>query len=102
MGDSEVIVLSLAVGFGIGVALLMVLWACRACLGKPKTADDDHAATNAVRRQPAVPGTAEVAEQKVSIQLPARPEQVRHSLSMQTGMSISVIERRLLSLCSSP
>lgn len=76
MSDTQVIVVSLAVGFGVGIALLMVLWACKACLGKPKTADDDNAATEAarVRQQRAATAEAAVTAQQVNVQLPAAPE----------------------------
>ena len=77
MSDTQVIVVSLAVGFGVGIALLMVLWACKACLGKPKTADDDNAATEEaarVRQQRAATAEAAVTAQQVNVQLPAGPE----------------------------
>jgi hypothetical protein len=94
MSDSEVIVVSLAIGFSIGLAVLMVLWACRACLCKPKTSDDDHVATNATRRQPTVPGAAEVAAQDVHIQLPARPEQARHFARSNLTLDVLVLKAR--------
>ena len=76
MSDTQVIVVSLAVGFGAGIALLMVLWACRACLGKPKTAGDDNAAAEAARgpQQRAATAEAAFAAQQVNVQLPAGPE----------------------------
>lgn len=88
MTDTEVVVVSLAIGFGIGVVLLMVLWACRACLGKPNTADDDTAANIPPRRQSAM--TSEDTGQRVNVQLSSRPEQVRQDASVCSQIWFSI------------
>lgn len=91
MSDTQVIVVSLAVGFGVGIAVLMVIWACKACLGKSKTADDDDAATDAarVRQQRAATAEAAVAAQQVNVQLPAGPERAVHASLVCSIVTIS-------------
>lgn len=83
MTDTQVVVVSLAIGLAVGIALLMVIWACRACLGKPKTADDDNTARDAAgRRQPAAEPAAAPAQQ-VNVELPVGLERAHHDPSVR-------------------
>lgn len=77
MSRSDVVAVSLVVGFAIGITLLMVLWGCKACLGKPSTKDDDRNEAQLAPATLAAPAPDGRTPEHVSVAVP--PVQIRPS-----------------------